>query len=889
MLRCKMHRTQGKAIELIHVGVDRTLDTRAERTITWEDGPLKHQASPWRAHSGGLDPGVYCRHCLAEGNHARLDYDDVDLQAEGLADEPLIFKQGPEFHVEDIWPELHEKFGESIVQFRDEPDAPAQYSPVPPRLLSPLVAALQRRLGPDAQLYAHQARAVNLALDGRHVVVETPTASGKSLTYAVPIFQAVLEDPRATALYISPLNALGEDQLESFTGYDEDERDWTAVAAANPQAAYLREIRLGPRRINLARYDGNVDPAYRQPVRDAVPNILVTNPEMLHWGILSHSSSSWSSYLSRLRYVVIDELHVYRGIFGGNMANLMRRLRRVCHYAGSHPQFICCSATIRNPVELAEAITGHRPELVPASADGSPKWRRRFVLWDTTRTDDSINTEAKNLVTELVGAHRVKTIAFMRSIPSVRALYQYTREELRDRHGIDQPLLASFYRALTPEKKRSTTQDLRSGRLQGVLATTALQLGIDIGDLSAAVIVKYPGSIAAVKQQAGRAGRRGEGLVFLLLDQDPLNQFFARHPEEFFDMGAEDVYVDPDNPYILLDHLWCAAQDRPIDPRADRQFWGDQLDAYLAELVAMERLHRESARDVFVLQSGRFPAEEVPVRAVGYEFPVFHGERVILREDATRAPRYLHKYARLTVEDELYEVTEFALDFGARQGNARVRKVPNPEHEYTTAAAVKYGTEIKSCDRTEVIRGLPLRFGTLTVTMEVKGYYKVALSARRAKDRPEFQALGAAAPPARSYDTRGLWLQLPTLEPGNLSTPQLAAGMRSLQKSLALATCIVLKADINDVAGLEQVDGPEGAPTVYIYDTIPGGAGLAEKACGSMDHVIRTARQILRDCPYCSVHPESRGCARCVSEEWGAEDTIDRRVALRLLDAILEG
>lgn len=886
MLRCKPHRDAGKPPEFLQVARDPILDLPAERAIDWDSHEREHRPGVWRRHGNHLAPGVYCRHCLAEGVPAPLDYDERDLTDEGLASKPLIFEDAAGFQVGNIWASLQERFGDSIVDYRDSHPVPSRTAPTPSRLAPEVKAALQRKYGPDSRLYSHQAKAIEFALDGKDVVVETATASGKSLTYTVPILHAIIQDATATALYISPLNALSEDQLDGLTAYDESGTDWERLAGSDPQVAFMRRVRLSGRRITIARYDGNVDAAYRQPIRDAVPNILITNPEMLHLGILSHATTEWGAFFSRLRYVVIDEMHVYRGIFGSNFANLMRRLRRICHYAGANPQFISCSATIRNPVDLATAITGRRPEHVGSADDGAPRRLRRFVLWDAAQTDDSINTVAKNLMTDLVGSHRTKSIAFMRSIPSVRALYQYTREELREKLETDEVFVQEFYRALLPGEKRQITRRLKDGRLQGVVATTALQLGIDIGDLSAALIVKYPGSMAAVWQQAGRVGRKGEGLVFLLLDQDPLNQFFARHPDEFFSLGSEEVYVDPDNGYILLDHLWCAVKEHPLDPQTDALFWGEQIQTQIQTLAGMQRIRLDPARYVFVLQDPEsFPASAVSMRAVGFEFPVYHGKEEILRDDASRAPRGLHKHARFMVHDDVYEVTEFELDVANRQGYAKVRKVSNSD--FVTAATVRTDTAIISTERTDQVMTLAASFGQISLTTEVRGYYRVPLSVRRAKEKPQFQALGAAAPPVRTYETSAFWCELPQSVYQGRDPSDLAAGLRSLQKALALATCVDLKADLADVAGVEQSRGPNGVPVVFVYDTAPGGSGLAARAYGRLPEVLRIAHTILQDCPYCSVHPESRGCPRCVSEEWGGEETIDRRVALEMLDAIL--
>lgn len=893
MIRCRLHRDRSQRFKFIQIGYESTLSLAAQRMLEYDFDQRSYIRGPWMRTNTELTPGVYCAYCLQDGIDQLLTEDQEDLELEDLLDPVLIFKEASEFRLDEVWPAIEARFGENIVMYRDFPAQPPVYADLDPALnLDPgLQRVLFEKVLPlGGRLYQHQAEALRAIGTGNDVTVVTPTASGKSLIYALPMLDAVLKDPSATILYLAPLNALVEDQLEAFSRFDTSGRDWEDIARHSQVNQYMRTVEIDGRSITIARYDGNVPEGQRQDIRQKHPNIIITNPEMLHWGILSYGSKSWRYLFEHLRFVIIDELHTYRGLFGANFANLMRRVRRLSHHLHATPRFICASATIKNPSELAQALTGRSHTIIGQDRDGSPHHLRRFVLWDATRTDEAINTDASNLTAALIADHRVKTITFARSIPSVDAIHRYVNGRLRDTFDPNLTLFASFKKALMPGEKRRITQDLRSGRLQGVVSTTALKLGIDIGDLSAAIIVKYPGSIADVWQQAGRAGRKGEALIVLMADRDPLNQYFAHHPDDFFAMEPEEVFVDPDNRYILLDQLWCAVKDWPIDLAVDCQFFGPSLPEYLRMLDQEGKVEREAARNSWVLRDrDGFPAKEVPIRAFGFSFDVIDDSgKTVAREDADRAVRYLHKYARYSVQDDIYEVSDLKLDLYRKIGNARVRKLPRPV-DYLTQAVVSSESSILRHQVKRTVFGADLAFGEIAFRSQVKAYYKIPLGGRGDRHtKAEYQPLGGAAPPERVFDTTSVWLALPQRFVMQYDQDTLAAGLRSMGRALSSAVTIQEFCDPSDIGDLELVAHPgTGLPTIFLHDSVPGGIGIAEQTYYDFENVFRRAYRILNECPNARTDPDHRGCPLCVTEGWGDESVVNRPIALEIFRAML--
>ncbi|MDD5704260.1 MAG: DEAD/DEAH box helicase, partial [Dehalococcoidales bacterium] len=456
------------------------------------------------------------------------------------------------------------EYNHQISHIENIPPRPASFGEVE----RPLVKALQDCLDDNGlwPLYSHQAEAVNYARQGKNVMVATSSASGKTMCYNIPVMEAMLTEKSSRALYLFPTKALAQDQLRSM------------------RSQFCPDIVEAD---DCATFDGDTPQSERYDIKKNA-RILITNPDMLHIGILPNHQS-WSRLLRRLRYVVVDEAHIYRGVFGSHVACILRRLRRLCQLYGARPQFICCSATIANPGEHAEKLTGLPFTVV--DNDGSPHGGKDFVFWNPPLTDDrkearrSANSEATFLFTELV-QQEIRTLTFTRTRRLTELIYNYSRQKLSQ---IDHRLAARIkpYRAgYLPEDRRKIEKELFTGKLVGVVATTALEVGIDIGDLEATILTVYPGSISSTWQQAGRSGRgKQKALSFLIAMDNPLDQYFMRHPEDFFHKSYENALINPHNPYILRAHLSCAAWEMPLSDR-DELYFGPELKW---ELIIMEK------------------------------------------------------------------------------------------------------------------------------------------------------------------------------------------------------------------------------------------------------------------------------------------------------------
>jgi len=441
------------------------------------------------------------------------------------------------------------------------PPREACYAPLVPPVAPALSSSLEQ-MG-ITELYTHQAEAVSRVRAGQDVVVVTSTASGKTLCYNIPVIEALMLDSGATALYIFPTKALAQDQ----------------------QRGLARFVELEPSLpIKSGTYDGDTPDSTRRKLRENA-NVILTNPDMLHQGILP-SHPSWRRFFAGLRYVVIDEIHAYRGVFGSNVANVVRRLRRVCAHYGSDPTFICCSATIANPGELAEAICGKQVAVV--DNDGAPRGARKFVFWNPPRLDSTMerrssNSEAERIMVELLESG-IPTITFVRARVVAELIYKYAVESLQRKAPLLAKKIKPYRGGYLPSERREIERQLFSGELLGVVSTNALELGIDIGSLDASLIVGYPGTIASTWQQAGRAGRKGEESLSVFIAHDlPIDQYLMRHPEYFFGRSPEHAVVNHANPYILVGHLRTAAMELPVSPLELADF-GDYAPALIERL-----------------------------------------------------------------------------------------------------------------------------------------------------------------------------------------------------------------------------------------------------------------------------------------------------------------
>lgn len=714
--------------------------------------------------------------------------------------------------------------------------------PPPPERLA---AALADR--GITRLYRHQARAVSMIRGGTHTVVAAGTASGKSLCYQVPLAEAVLADRRATTLLIFPTKALTQDQFASLHRLD------------------LRE--LVP-----AVYDGDTDREARAWVRRHA-NAVLTNPDMLHVGILP-GHARWARFLGNLRLVVVDEVHTYRGIFGSHVALVLRRLRRLAAHYGARPTFAFSSATIGNPGELASRLVGLPVETV--EEDASPSGAKQVVVWNPPLEDPESGdrrsplSEATDLLVDLVRRGR-HTIAFTRSRKGVELVYRWAR----DRLGPDLGGRIAPYRAgYLPEERRRVEQRLFSGELLGVTATSALELGIDVGSLDAAIVTTFPGTIASFRQQAGRAGRsREESLAVLVAGEDALDQYFAHHPWELFRRPAEAAVVNPANPQVLAAHAGCAAFEKPLAPE-DQEYLGEEIEELAPDLVGNGDVRLRSG--LLHWDRREAPAPSIDIRTAGGPPLNIVDERSepIGTVDEGRAFSQAHPGAVYLHQGDGYLVE--SLDLGRRLVRVRREEVPyfTQPHEESWVSV-----------RRVAAAGRVGRFGHCHGLVEVESHV-LGFKRRGLADRAVLGYEPLDLPPRR-YTTQALWVTVDgaLLDDAGIGAKALPGTLHAAEHtSIALLPLFAI-CDRWDVGGLSTPYHPDaGGPVWFIYDGYPGGAGIAPIGWAAGERHLRATLEALRTCP-CHT-----GCPSCVqSPKCGNfNEPLDKAGAIALLEAGLE-
>jgi DEAD/DEAH box helicase domain-containing protein len=730
-------------------------------------------------------------------------------------------------------------------------------SPTCAELDSPLPSALEDSLK-EARLlplYTHQAEAVNQARAGRNVMVATSSASGKTLCYNIPVLEAVLSERYSRALYLFPTKALAQDQLRNLQ------------ALACPALLKPDEF---------ATFDGDTPQAERAEIRKRA-RIILTNPDMLHLGILPNHQS-WARLLRHLRYVVIDEAHAYRGVFGSHVAGVLRRLRRLCRYHGSSPRFICCSATVANPAEHAESLVGMPFTVV--DSDGSPQGEKDFVLWNPPLTDAarstrrSANSEAANLFAELV-SQNIRSLTFAPSRRLTELIYVYARERLTQASPDLGPRIKPYRAGYLPQDRRQIEQALFSGQLSGVVATSALELGIDIGDLEATVLTGYPGSIASAWQQAGRSGRgRGRSLSFLIARDSPLDQYFMRHPDYFFEKSVENALVNPANPYILRAHLLCAAWELPLTGD-DEDFFGANFNQEREEL-ARQGLLRERHGRWHLAPMVVYPAQGINIRATsGESYNVIDTTTGSQLEtvEASVAFFQIHPGAIYLHQGESYLITR--LDLASRTAYAEPTSVP-------------YYTQTKELDELHIVRKLwdkqcgPVKvyLGEVEVTNTVVGFKKKAQFTEEVIGEEPLDL------PPQHFPTVAVWFDLPSRAIDRVTREQLdlAGGLHAAEHAAIAMLPLFALCDRNDIGGVSTSLHPDtGAAQIFIYDAYPGGVGIAEKGFDLIEELWQTTLRAIRECPC------QEGCPGCIqSPKCGNNNQpLDKRAAQLLLEGLL--
>jgi DEAD/DEAH box helicase domain-containing protein len=760
-----------------------------------------------------------------------------------------------------------------VTAVRRLPAAPAMYAPMPDTLDRRLVSALATR--GIRELYTHQAETMGHALAGRSAVVVTPTASGKTLCYNGPVLDAILKDPSTRALYLYPTKALAQDQLAELHGLVEL-IDSGGAAPGDPGA------KAGaPPGIGVFTYDGDTPQDARRAIRTRA-HIVLSNPDMLHAGILPHHPR-WAKLFENLRFVVIDELHAYRGVFGSHLANILRRLQRVCRHYGSSPVFLCTSATIANPVALAERLTETPMALVDRS--GAPRAEKFFAFVNPPVVNGQLGirrsylAETRRVTLEFL-RRQLQAIVFAQSRLATEILTTYLKEDCQGPPGA--PEMVRGYRGgYLPLRRREIERGLREGSVRAVVSTSALELGIDIGALDASIMAGYPGTIAATWQRAGRAGRRaGRSAAVLVASSAPLDQFIVRHPDYFFEASPEHALVNPDNLQILLDHIKCAAFELPF--RAGERFGREDLEAVLGLLGEEGFVHQADGQWNWTHES--YPADAVSLRSVSSDNVVIvdvTGEpRVIGETDFTSAPSMVHEKAIYILEGQLFHVERFDFD----QRKAYVKRV---DCDYYTDA-IRYSKVTILDDRSASVEapgGLPGAHGEVHVVSRVIGFKKIRFYTN------ENVGAGELDLPEQQMHTTSWWLTIPHAVMAALpyggddkrdGVSGLAHAMRTVAQLLLMCDRQDLGLSVN--AGRDAAARPDAAevaaaledPRIFVYDNYPGGIGFSAPLFEMQDRLLEATGELIAGCEC------ERGCPSCVGPI-GEIGPLGKRVALDLL------
>lgn len=737
----------------------------------------------------------------------------------------------------------------------------ARYAELPDDLPDNLVTALQGR--GLSQLYTHQRQAYDLATAGKDVVIATPTASGKSLCYNLPVLRALSDSSEARALYLFPTKALSRDQESALR-------------------IFMKDAQLSH---GAVTYDGDTPADARRAARQR-SGVILTNPDMLHAGILPHHTH-WARLFSNLKYVVIDELHAYRGVFGSHLANVLRRLIRIAEFHGSRPVFLFASATIGNPDEHASRMAGRPVSLVGDS--GAPTGARRVLVYNPPVVNAELGIRQSyvkatvNMAADLV-REGVSTLVFGQSRNNVEVMLKYLRERLA-RDKVSRDAIHAYRGGYLPDQRRRVEQQLRDGEIRCVVATNALELGIDIGSLEAVVCAGYPGTLASLTQRFGRGGRRGgESLAMLVSSSAPLDQYVAREASDLLATTVESARIDPDNVEILVQHIKCAAFELPFidgDPFGDvpEDVVRDALQ-FLVENQLLHAVTASSGQTRYHWASDVYPANHVSLRSVGWDnFVIIDVEkdRTIGEMDYRSAHTMLHEHAIYQHSGEQYQVER--LDF--ENYKAFVKKVVS---DYFTDAITYVNVTILEEEDSAPLStnaSVTVGVGDVTVIEKVVGYKKVKFNSHENVGHGEVQL------PEMQMHTTGAWWMVPeqVVESMPVARPVVLDAMRGLAFALHTVASVGLMIDPRDLGhalgdrkeegelpGKARGGAPGFDPTIFLYDRVPGGIGLAPRIYDEREEILRRARALIAHCEC------DEGCPSCVGPVMGDEDNAPDQV-----------
>ncbi len=754
-------------------------------------------------------------------------------------------RPGPDFGawLEDL--RARRDYDDELAHVAHLPARPARHAE-PARPLPPSLERALAGIGIDRH-YTHQARAIDSVREGRSIVLVTVTASGKTLAYNLPVVERLLEDPNAHALYLFPTKALAQDQLKSLGRLLDAAGAGSGTGGGAGAGAGLRE------RIHPGVYDGDTSVAARRKLRQQ-GNVILSNPDMLHQGILPYHAK-WARFFRGLAVVVVDEIHSYRGIFGSNVALVLRRLRRIAHHYGANPVFVCCSATIRNPGELAEALVGERVQVL--ADDGSPRGPKTIAFWNPRFLDRdrlerrSANADGGRLFTDLL-RRGASAIVFTKARVTAEIIYRYARENLLEKAPRLATRIAPYRSGYLPEERRDIERRLFSGELAGVVSTNALELGIDVGSLDAAVLVGFPPTIASTWQQAGRAGRRQEpALAVVVAYNDPIDQYLMRHPEYFFEQTPEAAVVDPHNPYLLAGQLASAAYELPVT-KEDEALFGPQTAELLDALADDGQVRAIDGR--WFWASTDYPAGRINLRTMADNtFTIVDGTKqneVLGMVDGISAPELVYPEGIYLHEGRSYFVQKLDLEM-------KMAVVEPREVDYYTQPVLDTNIVVGDPARTRPALGpeheAEIAFGQATVSWATVGMKKVRF---HSLDSIGYKALDL---PRLTLDTVALWFVPPPpvralIKRAGHAPAEALSGARNLVVTLMPLFAMCDPADIGAVLDSKNL----GRQGLFVFDRYPGGLGFAEQAYHRFEELLGACLALVRDCPC------GDGCPSCV-------------------------
>jgi len=716
------------------------------------------------------------------------------------------------------------------------------------KLETPLPSSIQRYLdNRQIKLYKHQADAINLARKGENIVIATPTASGKTLAFNIPVFEALMKDPQARALYIYPMKALANDQLNVLSIMERE-----------------TGISVKPR-----IYDGDTSREDKQDIRYS-SRIILSNPYGLHYYLPWHHL--WRKFYENLKYIIVDESHTYRGVFGSHVALLFRRINRICNHYGSNPQYILSSATIANPEEHSKKLTGHDFHVI--ADDSSDSGTKSFIFWNPPYIDDDLTRRSTHQESRALLSYCVEkgyqTLCFANSRKMAELIAIWVKNDLEKVDPKLAEAINSYRAGYLPEERRKIERGLKQRTISGVVTTNALELGIDIGSLDCVIMSGYPGTVISTWQQAGRAGRLiDDSIVFLVAFQNPLDQYFMNHPQDFFKRNPENAVINLDNPYISAGHLMCAAKELPLTTE-DKKYFTKGFSQAAYKLTEQGFIRKRGTR--WIYSGPQRPETQVKLNNISDQtVTVLHYKKVLETMDITQAYREAHTGAILLHQGEPYLVKSLDLD-------KLVANVEETDNGYYTEALKTIDISINE-KITEQNRGIKTGLGKVDVTEYYTGY-------RRMRFEKKVDQHPLTLPPL-NFPSIGFWFTVPSTISTRIHDMGLdfAGGLHAIEHAIIAISPLHAMCDPRDLGGVStDIHRDTHEPTIFVYDGYKGGIGLSEKLYTLLPELLTTTLNLIQDCK-CEA-----GCPSCIySAKCGnSNEPLNKQAAIILLEEIIK-